>query len=462
MQAQAPVTGSFLEHLHTFEEPFVVKRGNQGPAWTDSELHQRRYASAPELYALSALSESALSGQRMRVLYQLLQSSRAGLTEEARQILSRVSALLLATMPADDVLTVFLALRRARANHKHTSHAIVDYIANHPQLADLARRRRPAVVDSLEHALGKDVARGVVRAVFSPETDQAYARTHLLRFAKEPERLIDALAYMYRQRGEESLPSVAAEDGYAQTHIQYAQAWGRLYARPDVVTATNRGDIAATLVHIYQGGTTVELEQALARFVDEATRLLPKFEGKMALVLDVSASTRGYGNREFCIVAQSVALQRVLAQNCAELRVYQVGGAGSDRLPWPASATDLAENLVGALEREPDVVAIVSDGYENVYGGDLARVVATLPQIGVRTPVVFCHRKFSHSDDLTFRRPAPALPEIEFWHQNDFEDVLLRLFSAAQDDASGNGVRQFLRAKLDRVEREVAPWTTGN
>jgi hypothetical protein len=142
--------------------------------------------------------------------------------------------------------------------------------------------------------------------------------------------------------------------------------------------------------------------------------------------------------------------------------VYKAGGAGSDRLPWPAGATDLAENLVGALEGEPDIVVIVSDGYENVYDGDLARVVATLPQIEVQTPVIFCHSKFSHSDDLTFRRPAPGLPETEFWHQSDFEDVMLKVFSAAQGRAGEKSVREFLRAKLDRVEREVAPWTTSN
>ncbi|MGA7732942.1 MAG: VWA domain-containing protein [Chloroflexia bacterium] len=439
-----------------------MRRGNQGPDWTDGEMHRLMYEGDPELYALSALSESALTGQRMRVLFQLLHGTRVGLTEDARRTLSRVSALLLALLPADDALTVFLALRRSRANHKHTSRAIVDYVVNHPKLADMARRRRRGVVDSLEHALGKDVARGVVRTIFSPASDSTYARSHLLRFAREPERLIEVLAYLYRQRGEESLSPVTTEAGYAQTHAQYVQAWSRLYERPDVVTATNRGNIAATLVHIYQGGTTMELEQALVRFVDEAAQLLPRFEGKVAVVLDVSASTRGYGNREFCIVAQSVALQRVLARNCAELRVHKVGGAGSDRLPWPAGLTDLAESLVGALEEAPDVVAIVSDGYENVYSGDLARVVATLPQLGLRIPVIFCHSKFSHSDDLSFRRPAPDLPETEFWHQSDFEDVMLRLFTAAQDGAREKSVREFLRAKLDRVEREVAPWTTSN
>jgi hypothetical protein len=250
----------------------------------------------------------------------------------------------------------------------------------------------------------------------------------------------------------------------------------RLYERPDTITATNRGDIAATLVHIYSGGTSVELEQALEAYVGQAADNLPRFDGAVALVLDASASTRGYGSREFCVIAQSVALARVLKRNCTQLRIHRVGGSGAELLPVPGGATDLAGALLDALEGRPDLVAIVSDGYENVYGGDLARVVATLPRLDAAAslpPVVFCHSKFGHSDDLTYRRSAPDLPQLEFWHQTDFEDVLLRLFATASSAGDGGqhaqphaetpakaSVRGFLKSKLDRLEKVVEPWIT--
>jgi hypothetical protein len=254
---------------------------------------------------------------------------------------------------------------------------------------------------------------------------------------------------------------VGEEISYAQTYRRYLDMLSGLYERPDTVTATNRGDVSATLVHIYTGGASPELEQALERYIQEAAGALPRFDGEVAVVVDTSASTKGYGGREFCIIAQSVALQRVLERNCARLKVYLVGGSVVGDLPMPEGATDLAEGLLDALEGKPDLVAILSDGYENIYAGDLARVRATLPQVGVQTPVAFCHSKFSHSDDLTFRRPTTNMPELEFWHQHDFEGLMLRLFALCGEKGD-KAAREFLSGKLDKLERELAPWTTRN
>src|SRR5262249_55842288 len=117
--------------------------------------------------------------------------------------------------------------------------------------------------------------------------------------------------------------------------------------RPRTITATNRGDIAATLIHVYRGGSNAELEQALVRYVDDAAAKLPKFDGRVALVLDASASTQGYGEREFCCVSQSQALRLVLEKCAAEVKVFTVGGDGSNP-PRPAGDTDLATAVLEA------------------------------------------------------------------------------------------------------------------
>src|SRR5262249_37386921 len=141
---------------------------------------------------------------------------------------------------------------------------------------------------------------------------------------------------------------------------------------------------------------------------------------------------------------------------CDGVRVYPVGGGGE--LPRPQGDTDLAGALLDALEGNPDVVVIVSDGYENVADGDLARVVASLPAAGVSTPVVFCHSKFSPKDDLTLRRPAPELPELEFWHQDDFAEVLWMLFAQARSPRGDAFVRGRLRQRLAGLEKERTSW----
>jgi hypothetical protein len=123
----------------------------------------------------------------------------------------------------------------------------------------------------------------------------------------------------------------------------------------------------------------------------------------------------GYGDREWAVRSQVAALELVLGRRCAELVV----------VPTPGAATDLAGGVVAALRERPDVIAVVSDGYENTYPGDLARVAATLPRLGVDTAVVYCAATFSHSDDLSLRRPAPAVPQRAFWHEADFASLVL-------------------------------------
>jgi hypothetical protein len=214
-----------------------------------------------------------------------------------------------------------------------------------------------------------------------------------------------------------------------------------------VVTATNRGDIAATLVHLFRGGESPELRDAADRMVAAAAASLPAFPGALALVLDQSASMRGYGEREWAVLSQAVALRRVLERRCARLDVVTVGGPDA-----PSGPTDLATGVLDALATRPDLVAVVSDGYENTNPGDLARVVATLPRIGVETPVVFCHSTYSHSDDLTLRRPVRAIPQRTFWHQEDFGPLLLWLLVQTRHADAPRWLRDALLDRLSTVE----------
>lgn len=182
----------------------------------------------------------------------------------------------------------------------------------------------------------------------------------------------------------------------------------------------------------------------------QAAAKLPRFDKTLALVFDASASTQSYGDRQYCCLAQSVALKLVLEQCCTKVKVYQVGGT-VDVLPIPQGYSDIATSVLDAVKGNPDVIAIVSDGYENLYPGDLSRVVATLPQIGIETPIVFCHSKFTKQDDLQLRRPATNLPQLEFWHQEDFVNLMLSILSIAGEKSEAD-LQNFLLGKLNQLE----------
>lgn len=458
MPTNFPTLTAFLQHLQTASEPFILKKNGQPPLWSDGELHQAFYKGNPEQYALLALVDAVTTNQRLRMLFTLLQHSRADLPPATRQTLERVTHVLLAMLHPDRVLAVFLALRRMKANHKHTARAILRYILNHPQFEDLALRRRPAVVEAIEHALGKNTARGAIKQLSTGNAGELHRG--LLRHTCQAELVKTVLPFLYRAPVGQGLIAPVGEIQYTLVHENCAKKFERVQEKPTTVTATNRGEIAATLVHLYRGGYSEELQKSLELSVQAATTTLPSFAGKVALILDSSASTRGYGEREFCILSQSVALKLVLEKCCPHLQVYRVGGSGE--LPQPENQTDLATALVDALEGEPDLIVLVSDGYENVYPGDLDRVVATLPLLGIQTPIVFCHSKFTNKDDLSLRRPTTHLPQLEFWHQDEFPALMLDLFSRVSGPLGEQCIQDFLLRKLEFVEKELVLWTASN
>jgi hypothetical protein len=436
-------------HLTSEQPPLVLGRKAVAPVMGDIDFHEQAFAGDPVGYALAALGPSVKPVQQERVLYVLLKSSWAALVDEHRQVLERVVRVLARIIHPDRVLLIFLALRRVRANHKHASRAMLEFLANHPCLEDLALRRRQVVREVFEHALGVNTARGWVKSMI----DEKQAPASLPRFRHDPERVRAVAPYVFKLHNPPSAPG----QNYLREHTALHKKLSGLFeaaSQPKTVTAMNRGRISATLVQIYRGGENRELLDALDQAVREEAAKLPFFQGRLALVLDASESTRGYGEREYCNVAQSVALTKVLERCCTECKVFMVGGNGDP--PRPEGMTDMATALLDALEWSPDLAAIVTDGYENRLSGDLAQVVRGLREMGQPTPVCFCHSKFTAKDSLELRRPAPDMPETEFWHQADFKNVFLYLLGQVDTDlvkqSMAGQMQEHLRAYEQRIQ----------
>ncbi|MFF5229117.1 hypothetical protein [Dactylosporangium sp. NPDC000521] len=509
----------FVRHLRRHDTALRVPRAG-AVLFDDEAVHASAYLADPQRYALTALTPGILASQRARMLLQLLLTSRAGLGDAGGDTLARVTRVLALGLPPADVLTVLLAARRRRANHKHVARTALTVLLEHPRAAEIVAARRAVVQDCFEHALGRGAARAALDAV----RRGSVPRHRLLRSAPSAGAVASLVPLVYEHRAGTALVPLPATGGGLDLSAE----------RPATVTATNRGDLAATLVHLLRGGPSDDLWPAVERYTDAAVAGLPRYEGTVALVLDESASMRGYGEREWAVASQVAALRLVLQRVCARLVVVPVGGASpgglvgrsssggpgggpssdgpggfstggllggpsavgpvggpsaagsvggasaagsvggasaagsvggpsSDGLGGfsaggPGGATDLATGVLDALSgaHAPDVVAVVSDGYENVYPGDLAWVTAALPGAGVRTPVVFCQATFGHADDLTLRRPAPSLPQLPFWHTDDLAPLVLWLLSHVDGAAADRWIVAELRRRLAILEVSFA------
>src|SRR5262245_58044295 len=257
---------NMISHLQRVDEPLVVSRRGE-IRWSDEDTHRAAFTADPAGYALLALVPGVRVPQRARILLQLLGASWAGLDGDTRSTVDRVARVLVRCLPATQVATVLLALRHRRANHKHVTRAAVRLLVEHPRLHPLLVSHRRVLIACLEHALGKATARGVARALIAQGAPGAEVRRSLYRFATDTGLAAARVAALYAPRPGDEAP--AAEVPMVDLDLAVD--------RPGVVTTTNRGDIAATLVHIYRGGVSPDLTAALARYIDAAARQLPRF-----------------------------------------------------------------------------------------------------------------------------------------------------------------------------------------
>jgi hypothetical protein len=96
-------------------------------------------------------------------------------------------------------------------------------------------------------------------------------------------------------------------------------------------------------------------------------------------------------------MATALALRDTL-QFVGKASVVVCGGEGNaldSMLIRPAGDTSLADGLLDLVERGPEAIFVLSDGYENRPAGRFAEVVAELRAIGIRTPIYHLNPVFA-------------------------------------------------------------------
>ncbi|WP_019634575.1 hypothetical protein [Actinomadura atramentaria] len=199
-------TPTLLTHLQTHDRPLTLPRGG-ALHWDDAARHAAARAAAPGRYAVLGLAPGVVPWQRARVLLQILTASQAGLRDDDRAVLAAAAHRLAHAVPPGHVITALLALRRLRANHKHTTRAVLRFVLEHPDADVLIAARRAALADCFEHALGTATARGCARRVAAGDTGSDYLRRRLLRFLADPAAALPRVTALYTA---DAAPGVAA------------------------------------------------------------------------------------------------------------------------------------------------------------------------------------------------------------------------------------------------------------
>lgn len=139
----------------------------------------------------------------------------------------------------------------------------------------------------------------------------------------------------------------------------------------------NRFSIFELLMHGYRTPTDQEaiLEILHMKAKDVAEGLnLPE---QVALVVDNSVSALGSGERQFQPVAMLSAVVHICQQAESDVKTFYVGPEPTNGWIMAEGATNMRRPLVDALLTRPDLVILLSDGYENVRSGSVEQILAT-------------------------------------------------------------------------------------
>jgi len=434
----------------TGRSSFYNTKEEQDKAMQD--IHRDLFVLDRGLYSLCLLLPGLLDQTKRHGLGMLLDNPPVGTESSLVDptVESRIIAKLSNTLPPQRLLKMFEQFRRERVNNSRTKRLILRSILCSENFGDFwAIKYRYKLRRALEHAWSKRVT-SILRSILGKRftknktsltgKEGAILRDKILRFVHPGRDLLvlECVAFILGHEEELSLPLLKA---YVEAKKDFTKAKGiplsnLMYLRGrfhlDKVTKAQvyelaKGQMTETekslthkstkkegvevsfdpekieatklYIYLYEMAETLtkdarkKIDAALKRKGEEAARKLLATHKNVGVVLDLSQSMMGSETQKLRPLATSLACIDMLEASVRmrdgtlSLEVTGVGSRKAD-LPIPCGDTSLAEALVTVLKKKPEIVYVLSDGYENAPAGRFAEVINALRKMGNETPIV--------------------------------------------------------------------------
>lgn len=426
--------GAFLDAAMTATGRATFYNSREEQAAALETAHRDLHEIDRDVYALAMLLPGVTDHSRQQGTIRLLRTPRMadGLFTAEQE--TRAVHALVRTLPPQRILKLFGMLRRERVNNARTRRLVLTTILAARGLETWSVKYRRKLATALTHAWGRRTASIVASILAKPDSARTDAERRILRrnvhryvdeadIARVEECVRFALGNeddltlgrltAYRDaksdfaRGK-SLPYEVLEGLRSRYHTDKSSAdvlemtksnltegqrigLQRKAAEAGIEVAfdPSRHDAVQLYVYAYEMGLDEAVRAELARKAESAAARLPVRFGHAAILVDVSASMMGHDTQHRRPIATALALRDLLAATADSVSI--VGSDGRDasvgELVEPAGDTSLAAGLVALLERDPDVVFVLTDGYENAPAGRFGEVVQAVRRMGIRTPI---------------------------------------------------------------------------
>ncbi|MEW1862425.1 hypothetical protein AB0399_18965 [Streptomyces sp. NPDC088194] len=421
-------------------------------------LHAYMLGNYRELYA-AALALGVNDHNAALIVRHLLETAgEAG--PEQRRTEGALIARRLELLPPQRVYALFGELRAARVNNRRTRAIIRDWLATRPDPAFDAVKYRAGVKGALRHAHLPSATEELGPFLFAPRSRTRFR--HPLLDARRRARYEQAALY--------ELPFTVAE-GFAARHgiarevfleriaprltrlerlrlQESAKRAGAEAVRTDLarMPLTRLASYVLGLPAPDRVERRAELTAALTAAARRTAGTRAGSWGRVTAVLDDSYSAYASGQKRRRPLAVALAAHFLLAALAGSYRALWTSGRTDALLARPQGPTPLGARLLDALETGPDLLLVVSDGFDNAPPGlaaEVLRVWRTRIDPAGRTDVVHLNPVYD-AREFEVRRLSPAVPTAGI---RDAEDLPALVELAAF--ATGRTGLPRLRAHLD-------------
>lgn len=392
-------------------------------------------------------------------------------------------------------LKLFGQLRAARLNNARTRRLILRTLLGSQSLELWAVRYRRKLAAALQHAWGQRGA-SIVRAIaakapqqrtdqerkimrqrlgrFLPSGANHHVVEQCVRFVLGDERNLtlprlrayhDAKTTLTEGCG---LPFEVLE-GIRSRYHRHVRPWQVLEINKHYLTSgqqlalqrtalkdgvtirldPTRYDPVRLYLYAFEMGMTQEIRRALHDKAVVGADCLPVRFEHVGIVLDTSASMHGHNTQKRRPIATALALRDALCAAGDRVTLVTNGSRPTeiDELTEPRGDTSLAAALVSVLRADPEIVFVISDGYENAPAGGVADVMQVVRRLGVRTPVFQASPVFA-ADAHGVRTLSDHIPAMA---ARDVGRIGLGLLKAMLYADPERGVAALLEATLSRL-----------
>lgn len=457
VQALASAVGSFLDTATTSMGRATHDNDREAQQRAELEAHAALCQNSRDLY-LALLGLEGLTDRAKQLGLKALLSSahRPGLFS-AQEEQARLYALFGSLPPQRRLRCVEgLAVRDDAqglkpANNSRTKKLILRTLLRAPQLEFWAIKYRRKMARALTHAWGQrrtGYLREILKKDQRSEKERGILQRHIHRWAKDrdPTTLQECVAFALGLTKGRTLPLLAAferaktnldagaklplevlEGIRSRFHAEVEKGEVLKKAAPSmsktqrlrvqkqakaakVKVAMDPADYDPVQLYLYafKQGLDPRLQSVLHnKGAQAAKRFWTRYE-RLGILLDASGSMFGHATQALKPMAQALALRDMLSCLAPQVTTEIVGGSRRrSLLVEPSGETDLSGALLRLLRAEPQVVFVISDGYENAPAGRFAEVVQAVRSAGIPTPIYHLNPVFA-AETGGARQLAPA------------------------------------------------------